>query len=332
MHLYLQEGVKPKKTKKNKKKEKNSKPEKQKKTFFREMPRLPVGQGHIMYYETFGSKKNTPIVILHGGPGGGITRYILKLFDLKKWYVILYDQRGCGKSTPRLELKDNTTWHLVEDLELLRKHLGLERWAVYGGSWGTTLALAYASKYLESITAFVLRGVCLFTDEENAWMFEKGHASEVFPNAWKKVVKPLRKGTRKIIPPYFRLLQDKRTRKAAAIRWTEYEESLSHLIPRPYKPDEKADVESAVLENYYFLHNGWITPEGLLKTAAKIKVPVILIHGRYDMVCPASSAIRLHETIPHSKLILVPNSGHATNEKGITNTLKKELSRLETRL
>ena len=180
------------------------------------MPMLEVGQGHTMYYETHGNPKGKPVVVLHGGPGGGITRLILKLFNLKLWHVILYDQRGCGKSTPRLELKDNTTWHLVEDLEVLRKHLVIDKWVVYGGSWGTTLALAYASKHLKQISGFILRGICLFTEEENKWMFEKGHASEVFPAEWKEVTKPLPKGTRKLIKPYYKLLMKKQTRKMAA--------------------------------------------------------------------------------------------------------------------
>ena len=292
------------------------------------MPELDVGQGHTMYYETHGNKKGKPVVVLHGGPGGGLTRFILKLFDLKRWHVILYDQRGCGKSTPRLELKDNTTWHLVEDMEVLRKHLGVDNWAVYGGSWGTTLALAYASKHLKHVSAFILRGVCLFTDEENAWLFEKGHASEVFPNQWKAVTKPLKKGTRKIIGPYKKLLLDKKTRRTAAKAWSKYESALSHLKPRPFHSNPKSDEESATLEAYYFYYNGWITPELLLEAAKKIKVPVLLVHGRYDMNCPASSAILLKEAIPQAKLILVPNAGHATNEPGIFRALKKYIREL----
>lgn len=292
------------------------------------MPMLDVGQGHTMYYETHGNPKGRPVVALHGGPGGGIMRLILKLFNLKKWHVILYDQRGCGKSTPRLELKENTTWNLVEDLEILRKHLGVDTWALYGGSWGTTLALAYASKHLKNITALILRGICLFTDEENRWMFEKGYASEVFPTAWAEVTKPLKKGTRKLIKPYYKLLMKKQTRRMAATAWTKYESNLAHLQSKPFQPDPKSDEEGAVLEAYYFLHNGWITPELLLETAKKIKVPVLLVHGQYDMVCPLSSAQTLHDAIPHAKLLVVPDAGHATNEKGIFRSLKKEIEKL----
>lgn len=292
------------------------------------MPFLDVGEGHTMYYETHGNPKGRPIIVLHGGPGGGLVHYVLTLFNLKKWFVVLYDQRGCGKSTPRLELKNNTTWHLVEDIELLRKHLGFETMTLYGGSWGTTLALAYASKYLNNVNAFLLRGVCLFTDEENAWMFEKGHASEVFPNEWKNITKPLKKGTRKITKPYLSLLKNPKTRRMAAEAWSKYEHTLSYLRPKPFEADRKSDEESALLEAYYFANNAWLTPELLLETARKIKVPVILIHGRYDMVCPASSAVLLKEHIPHAKLILVPNAGHAMREKGIAKAIKKELSRL----
>jgi proline iminopeptidase len=292
------------------------------------MPFLDVGDGHKMYYETHGNPKGRPLVALHGGPGGGLTRYVLRLFDLKKWFVILYDQRGCGKSTPRLDLKNNTTWHLVKDMELLRKHMGLNSWALYGGSWGTTLSLAYASKHLENVTAFIMRGICLFTEEENAWMFEKGHASEVFPTQWKEVTRPLKKGTRKIVRPYLTLLKSPKTRRSAAEAWTKYEHTLSYMIPKPFHPDKKSDEESALLEAYYYVNNAWITPELLLHTAKKIKVPVILIQGRYDMVCPPSSAFLLKEAIPHAKLVVVPNAGHATREKGIMKALRKEVARL----
>jgi proline iminopeptidase len=288
---------------------------------------LEVGQGHTMYYETHGNPKGRPVVVLHGGPGGGIAKFVLRLFNLNKWHVILYDQRGCGKSTPRLELKHNTTWHLVEDMEVLRNHLEVEKWSIYGGSWGTTLALAYASKHLDRITAFVMRGICLFTKEETAWMFEKGHASEVYPNAWKNVIKPLRKGTRKLIKPYQKLLLDKQTRQSASRRWSKYEHNLSYLVPKPFQSDVKSDEESSVLENHYFVHNAWLTSDILLNTARKIEVPVLLVQGRYDMVCPPSSAIRLKEAIPHAKLILV-TAGHSTKEPGISRALRKGIASL----
>ncbi len=288
---------------------------------------LDVGQGHTMYYETHGNPAGKPVICLHGGPGGGLQRFVLRLFNLKKWFVILYDQRGCGKSTPRLELKDNTTSHLVEDIELLRKHLHLETMALYGGSWGTTLALAYASKYLQRVSAFILRAICLFTDEENAWMFEKGHASEVFPEKWMQVTKPLKKGTRKIIKPYLRLLKNPKTRSAAARRWSTYEHSLSYLKPIPFEADPKSDEESALLEAYYFAHNAWLTPELLLETAKKIQVPVLLVQGRYDMICPVSSAIQLKQAIPHAKLILV-TAGHGMRDPSIYKTLKRQIALL----
>lgn len=289
---------------------------------------LDIGDGHTMYYETHGNPKGRPVVCLHGGPGGGLVRFLLKLFDLKRWHVILYDQRGCGKSTPRLELKNNTTWHLVEDMETLRKHLEIDRWCIYGGSWGTTLALAYASKHLDKVTAFVLRGVCLFTKEEVAWMFEKGHASEVYPKAWSEVTEMLRKGTRKITKPYRKLLLSKKTQKAASRAWSKYEHDLAYLVPRPFKPDVKSDVETSVIENHYFVHNAWLTSDLLIATAKKIQVPVLIVQGRYDMICPASSAHLLKGSIPQAKLIVVPNAGHATREKGIFTALKKGIQKL----
>lgn len=292
------------------------------------MPMLDVGQGHTMYYETHGNPRGRPVVVLHGGPGGGLQRFILKLFDLRRWFVVLYDQRGCGKSTPRLELKDNTTWHLVDDMETLRKHLKIETWALYGGSWGTTLALAYASKHLERASAFIFKGACIFTDEENRWLFEKGYASETNPQAWANVVKPLRKGTRKLIAPYHRLLSSAKTRKTAATAWAKYESNMSFLNPEPFKPNPKSDEESAVLESHYFMYNAWLTPALLLKAAKKIKVPLIIVQGKYDMVCPTSSATQIKEAVPHAKLYIIPNAGHATKEKGIFIRLKKEIRKL----
>lgn len=289
---------------------------------------LDVGDGHTMYYETHGNPKGRPIVCLHGGPGGGLVRFVLRLFNLKKWFVVLYDQRGCGKSTPRLELKHNTTWHLVNDIEVLRKHLEIDKWAIYGGSWGTTLALAYASKHLDCVTAFILRGVCIFTKEETSWMFEKGHASEVFPKAWEQVTEPLRKGTRKITKPYYKLLRSKKTRKMAARAWSKYEHDLAYLKPVPFRFEQKSDEEVSVLENYYFIHNAWLTSEILLEAAKKIRVPLILVQGRYDMVCPAASAIRVKDAAPHAKLVLVEHGGHATKEKPMFRALRKAIASL----
>jgi proline iminopeptidase len=289
---------------------------------------LDVGEGHKMYYETHGNPRGRPIVCLHGGPGAGLQRFLLRLFNLKKWFVILYDQRGCGRSTPRLELKDNKTSYLIKDLETLREHLHLDSWALYGGSWGTTLALAYASKHLDRVTAFVLRGICLFTEEENAWMFEKGHASEVFPRVWENVTKPLKKGTRKIIRPYLTLLKNPKTRRSAATAWSKYEHVLSSVKPQPFQPDVRSDEESALLEAYYFAHNGWITPKMLLETAKKIQVPVLLVHGQFDMVCPASSAFLLKDAIPHAKLFVVAEEGHSMRQPGMLRALRKAIQSL----
>jgi len=295
------------------------------------MPFLDVGQEHKMYYETHGNPKGIPVVVLHGGPGGGLTRKALGLFQLKKWFVILYDQRGCGKSTPRLELKDNTTWHLVNDLETLRKHLKVEKWALMGGSWGTTLALTYASKHLDKVLAFILRGVCLFTQEENQWTMNKGYASEIYPENYKEFLKPLRKGTRRALKPYAKLLVNPKTRKAAIQPWTKWEHRLSSIEKQPFQEDPKSDEESAVLESHYYVNNAWITPELLLKTASRIKVPVLIVHGRYDMNCPVSSALLLKEAIPQARLS-IPIAGHAMTERGIFKNLQKEIRYLNTEL
>lgn len=293
------------------------------------MPMLEVGDGHTMYYETHGNPKGTPLVVLHGGPGGGLTRFVLKLLSLKRWHVILYDQRGCGKSTPRLELKANTTWHLVQDLETLREHLSIDKWVLMGGSWGSTLALAYASRHLDRILGFILRGVCLFTEQENQWTMNRGYASEIYPDNWKKFLKPLPKGTRRALKPYTRRLLNPQTRKAMVGPWTAWEHRLSHLQKLPFHPSPKSDEESAVLEAYYYSNNAWLTPELLLETATKIKVPVLIVHGQYDMNCPIASAYILKESIPHAKLIVVPKAGHSMSEPGIQKMLRKQIQALK---
>ena len=265
--------------------------------------RLDVGEGHRMYYEVHGHGK--PVVVLHGGPGGGLQRSVLHYFG-PEWRVILYDQRGCGRSTPYAQTKANTTWHLVADLERLRTHLGLGSWTVFGGSWGTTLALAYASKHAH-VDAMILRGVYLAEPWENRWVYSKEGAARLFPEAWRTYSRGL--SGRRLTAYYGRQLHNRRTRKAAAAAWWKWEATLSHLKPTVRTPDETL----AILEHHYFSHNCWLRPGQLLQAARRFRFPVHIVQGRYDLMCPAASAVALAEAIPHAKLTIT-EAGHAASE------------------
>jgi len=295
---------------------------------------LSVSQGHRIYYEEFGRDGGTPGTMLHGGPGGGLNRKFATLFDLSKWHLVLFDQRGCGKSTPFCtdSLAHNTTWDLVADIEQLRTHLGFETWFVSGGSWGTTLALAYAEAHPRRVSGILLRGVCVLEPYEFEWLYEQGGASEVFPDTWTEFLKPLppstrTKGYREIMKTYRRLLADPKTRQAAVKGWWEWESSVSFLIPVPDDTPPKQATSLALIENHYFLHNGWLKPQQLIKNAYRLKgIPMTIIHGRYDMVCPVRTAWRLHEALPESKLVIVPNAGHGMREPKTLAMIKKSLA------
>lgn len=297
------------------------------------MPYLDVGDGHTMYYETHGVSDGIPIVILHGGPGGGSSSDYLHFFDLKKWFVVMYDQRGCGKSKPRLELKANTTWHLVEDIEKLRKELDINKWAIFGGSWGTTLALAYASKYLKSITGFLLRGICLVDDAELNWQYGPDGAARVYPVEWDKFVsgscvkRSGKKTAKTMIQNYSKCLGNRKTRKRAASSWWNWESSLSKLNQKIRTDGSMFEEEIATIENYYFKHGAFLKSGQLLAAARKIKVPVIIVQGRYDMVCPAKSAYELARALPNAKL-MVSISGHSQSERGNNIALHKGAKQL----
>jgi len=277
--------------------------------------RLDVGDGHTLYYETFGRGK--PVVILHGGPGGGIQRNILKFFDLTRWSVLMFDQRGCGRSTPFLGLQHNTTWDLVDDIEKLRLACNVVKWTVFGGSWGTTLALAYASKHMDRVAGLVLRGVCLLDKWETDWLYGPNGAARLYPEAWADFVTGSRvKGRPKnLTKTYRRLLRNRRTRKAAAAAWWGWEAAISSLRPRPDHSTPKQVESLAVLENHYFSHDAWLRPGQLLAAARRIppSVPVIIVQGRYDLVCPAASAIAVANAVPHAQLHMTI-AGHASTE------------------
>lgn len=302
----------------------------------REVGHLPLTHGHVMYYEQHGNPKGKPIVHLHGGPGGGIAYAALGLFDLSKWQITVYDQRGCGKSTPRGvdALKNNTTWDLVEDIELLRKHLGIDAWCVYGGSWGTTLGLLYAEAYPKHVTGLIMRSVCLINNCEQNWLYSKGGASEIYPAEWYSFIDGI-KGPLKyknILKSYKRLLTspDSEVRKAAARRWWDWEYSLSYLIPNGKTTDSIKEIEElSILENHFFYNDAWLKPNQILNDAHKLKdIPITLIHGRYDVICPVNSSFELKKVLPQVRIVVLKGEGHAVVRKKTRRYIKKIISNM----
>lgn len=290
---------------------------------------LSVTDGHRLWYEEHGTGR--PVVVLHGGPGGGLQRSVLRLFNLRRWRVILYDQRGCGRSTPRLGLTANTTADLVADLERLRAAVGIsDAWTVFGGSWGSTLALAYTAAHPAAVAALVLRGLCLMEPWEQSWLYEEGGASRLYPEAWDAFVRGAGQPRKRLTAAYHRRLASRRTRKAAARSWWRWEETLSTLRPsRRGRTSDKAAEEIAVLENHYFLHNAWIKPGELIAAARRIpaSIPVLIVQGRYDLVCPAASAIALAAAVPHAQLTIT-HAGHAASEPTTAKALREATDKL----
>lgn len=285
---------------------------------------IDVGHGHRVYYEIHGARDGRPAVVLHGGPGGGLQRSALRFFDLKRWRVLLFDQRGCGKSTPFASLDHNTTWDLVADMERLRAVMGVERWTLFGGSWGTTLALAYASRHAKHVAAMVLRGVCLMDRWEQDWLYKEGGASRIYPQEWAKFAAGAgqQPHTRKNLTAlYSRRLRDRRTRRAAAKAWWGWESAISTLKPSPDKTTPKQAESLAVLENHYFLHNAWIRPGQLLAAAHRMRFPVRIVQGRYDMVCPPAAAAALAAALPRAHITFT-HAGHASSEPATAAALR----------
>jgi len=297
--------------------------------------RLKVSPLHTIYYEECGNPKGKPLVFLHGGPGGGIDPDYRRYFDPRKWRVVLLDQRGCGKSRPFAELRENTTWDLVADIERLREHLGIDRWVVFGGSWGSTLSLAYAETHPHRVKALVLRGIFMLRRSELNWFYQEG-ASHLFPEAWEQYVSVIPARERKdMMAAYYKRLtsSNKATRRAAAKAWSVWEGSTSKLYTDPalvkkFGGGRFADA-FARIECHYFVHKGFFeTDDQLLRDARKLRdIPGVIIQGRYDVVCPATSAWALHGAWPGSKLVIVPDAGHSMSEPGIRSALVEETDR-----
>ena len=290
---------------------------------------LKVSELHTMYFEEVGNPKGKPVVFLHGGPGGGISKNYRRYFNPEKWRIILFDQRGCGESTPCAELKENTTWDLVSDIEKLRNHLAIDRWAVFGGSWGSTLSLAYSITHPSSCTELFLRGIFLLRKKEIDWFYQEG-CSKIYPDAWENYVKIIPKDERHdFVKAYHKRLtsEDLAVRKEAGKAWSIWEGSTSKLIPIPevvagFGDDDFADA-FARIECHYFINKGFFTEDNfLLNNVDKIRhIPTVIVQGRYDVVCPAESAWDLHRALPEAKLHIIQDAGHSLSEAGIIDAL-----------
>jgi proline iminopeptidase len=290
---------------------------------------LQVSDLHNMYFEESGNPQGKPVVFVHGGPGGGVDPSMRRFFDPTKWRIILFDQRGCGKSLPFSELKDNTTWDLVSDMEKLREKLNIEAWTVFGGSWGSTLALAYAITHPAKVKGLILRGIFLLRKKEINWFYQEG-ASFIFPDVWAQYLAAIPKDERHdMVAAYYKRLTspDKEVRLKAAKAWSLWEGSTSKLFMDPkfidrFSGDEFADA-FARIECHYFVNRCFFEEDGwILKHISKIRhIPTWIVQGRYDVVCPAVSAYELHTAWPESKLFIIQDAGHSASEPGIRSQL-----------
>jgi proline iminopeptidase len=290
---------------------------------------LATGGPHELYYEECGNPKGKACIVLHGGPGGAINPTMRRFFDPAKWRVALFDQRGCGRSRPNASLEDNTTWTLIEDIERLRVHLGVEKWTVFGGSWGSTLALAYAVTHPERVEGLVLRGVFLLTQRELKWFYQDG-ASFLFPDAWERFVGPIPKGERHdMIAAYHKRLvhSDRKVQAEAAAAWSQWEGDTLSIRGPEARPPKFNEVDFAIafarIECHFFANRGFFPEDGwLLKQVEKIrKIPGWIVQGRFDVVTPLESAWALHKAWPEARFNIIWDAGHASTEPGVIDGL-----------
>lgn len=290
-----------------------------------------VSSVHELYYEQSGNPQGKPVLFLHGGPGAGLIPDYRRYFDPEAYRVILFEQRGAGRSRPHASLDDNTTWHLVQDIEKLREHFGVEQWLVFGGSWGSTLALAYAELHPERVRALVLRGIFLCRPKEISWFYEDSQgASAIFPDGWEEYVSIIPEAERSdMIGAYYRRLtsDDHAMRLEAAKAWSIWEASALKLLPDQSLIDDFSEPEMALalarIECHYFVNNCFFeTDNYLVEQVDRIRhIPAVIVHGRYDIVCPFMNAWDLHRAWPEASLKVIADAGHAASEPGIADAL-----------
>ena len=292
---------------------------------------IRVSTVHELYYEQSGTPNGKPVVFLHGGPGAGLVPDYRRFFDPNAYRVILFEQRGAGRSRPHASLNDNTTWDLVEDIEKIRAQFGVEQWLVFGGSWGSTLALAYAETHPERVTGLVLRGIFLCRPKEIRWFYEDSQgASAIFPDVWEQYVGLIPEAERSdMIGAYYRRLtsDDESVRHKAAQAWSIWEASALKLLPDQSLIEEFTQPEMAIalarIECHYFINNCFFETENyLIENVERIRhIPGVIVHGRYDIVCPFMNAWDLHRAWPEATLNVIPNAGHAATETGTADAL-----------
>jgi proline iminopeptidase len=290
---------------------------------------LPVSDLHTLYFEQAGNEGGIPVLCLHGGPGGGISPDMRRFFDPARWHMVLFDQRGCGKSTPHAQVEQNTTWDLVDDIEKLRVHLGIEKWAVFGGSWGSTLALAYAIKHPHRVMSLTLRGIFLVTKTEIDWFYQVG-ASHIFPDSFERyvsVIPPAERGD--IVGAFHARLfsEDRNERIIAARAWARWEGDCLSMRGADARPtrfeDDQFVTAFARIENHYFVNNGFMPTDNWIidNASALTGIPMHIVHGRYDLLTPMSSAWALKRALPSAELEIIGDAGHASLEPGIVDAL-----------
>ena len=291
--------------------------------------RLKVSALHEIYFEECGNPSGKPVVILHGGPGSGISVNLRRFHNPSAHRMILFDQRGCGASTPYACLEDNTTWDLVSDIEKLREHLGIERWQVFGGSWGSTLALAYAETHADRVTELIMRGIFTARKKEIDWLYQFG-ASMLFPEFWEDYARPIPEVERHdFVAAYHKRLtgDDEMVKAACARAWSQWEGAVSSLLPNPERVvqfgNDHFAIAFASIECHYFINRGFLeSDDQLLRNAHRLSdIPGVIAQGRYDVITPAGTAYELSKVWPQAKLVIVPDAGHAGSEPGMVDAL-----------
>lgn len=293
--------------------------------------RLRVSSLHEIHFEEYGAAEGKPVVVLHGGPGGGISPFLAQSHDPAHYRIVLFDQRGCGQSTPHACVTENTTWDLVADIEALRQHLGIDRWQVVGGSWGSTLALSYALTHPARVTELILRGIFTLRKSEIDWFYQQG-ADAFFPDAWNGFIAPIPPSERgDLVSAYHRRLTgpDGPEKDACARAWSLWEGATISLLPNPDREEEFCDAKFAAafaaIECHYFQHGGFFAEEGwILKNAGRLKdIPGVIVQGRYDVCTPMRTAWDLHQAWPEAQFVVVPDAGHTGTEPGIMDAMRK---------
>lgn len=289
---------------------------------------LAVEPPHVLHIEECGNPRGIPVLFVHGGPGAGCEDYHRRFFDPERYRIILFDQRGCGRSTPHASLEGNTTQALVEDMERIRVHLDIEQWLLFGGSWGSTLSLVYAEMHPERVLGLILRGIFMCRPHEIQWFYQEG-ASRLFPEYWQEYLAPIPETERgDLVAAFYRRLtaENEMERMAAAKAWSLWEGKTSTLRPSESVIDHFGNPYTALslarIECHYFVHDSFLQPDQILRDAGRLKgIPGVIVHGRYDVVCPVENAWQLHRVWPDAQLKIIPDAGHSASEPGTVDAL-----------